>query len=163
MTGTTKRILIIGASLLLLGIVPALVLAQGSPHNDNFANAEEIFGRSGNVGGSNAGAGIEPGEPTHFGSRPISLFRLVEMDRSGKRHGYIYIRQQLELDSLWYSSGGLHGQLCKRTQRSSRRPCPEQFQCRVRRGQGDHLLYLCFRLRLLGNKTTAKIYRAISF
>ena len=67
MTGTTKRILIIGASLLLLGIVPALVLAQGSPHNDYFANAEEIFGRSGNVGGSNAGAGIEPGEPTHFG------------------------------------------------------------------------------------------------
>ncbi len=67
MTGKIKGILIIGACLLLLAIVPALVLAQSAPHNDNFADAEQIYGKSGTVDGSNAGASIEPGEPIHFG------------------------------------------------------------------------------------------------
>ena len=67
MTGTTKRILIIGASLLLLGIVPAFVLAQASPPNDNLANAIEIFGLEGTITGSNVGATIEADEPMHAG------------------------------------------------------------------------------------------------
>jgi len=67
MTGKIKGILIIGACLLLLAIVPALVLAQSAPHNDTFADAEQIYGKSGTVDGSNAGASIEPGEPIHFG------------------------------------------------------------------------------------------------
>jgi hypothetical protein len=59
-----KYIGVVSVCLLLVIMLPVLVLAEGPP-NDNFADAEEISGRSGTVTGSNAGADTEVGEPTH--------------------------------------------------------------------------------------------------
>jgi hypothetical protein len=39
--------------------------AAAQPANDNFADAEEISGFSGSIGGSNVGATKQPGEPNH--------------------------------------------------------------------------------------------------
>jgi hypothetical protein len=64
MKNFTKYIGIVSVCLLLVIMLPVLVLAEGPP-NDNFADAEEISGRSGTVTGSNAGADTEVGEPTH--------------------------------------------------------------------------------------------------
>ena len=66
-----KYIGVVSVCLLLVIMLPVLVLAEGPP-NDNFADAEEIFGVSGTVTGSNEGADTEVGEPTH-GSSPYNF------------------------------------------------------------------------------------------
>ena len=53
------------------GATGAVVLTWGQvapPANDSFASAVPITGASGSVGGSNAGATKEPGEPNHAGN-----------------------------------------------------------------------------------------------
>ncbi|MDP8956994.1 MAG: CSLREA domain-containing protein [Actinomycetota bacterium] len=60
-----RRIVTIAISLV-LGLPAAPAFAQTAPPpNDNFADAQEIFGETGSVTGTNVNATSEPGEPFH--------------------------------------------------------------------------------------------------